>query len=1288
MTSIPFNNARGAASSLQMQPPFAFSDVTMSVFPLRASMPSLENFCRNYLNQDPELVQFRPFIPFVYLVILDYGRMSLEAANMGWVSQREVAFGIPLRWLNGGENGPEFHDWAFSSPFIFVDNELSMSTGREVYGWPKLLARLDPSVSEWVRDPHGARRVFQVSTKGASEAYAGETSEYRSLLSVHQHRTAGLLDMPPGLDAITKPLSQLPNLTAGFTRLGMDLTKTFLGMASDRITGSAVLPDLMDLSTFRNQLDPERRKAWTSTGDWTPGIKDMLWSLFPRLYANTINFKQFRDAANPHATCYQAITAAKMPVKSVKQGGFLGPQNMMLGQLDGGFHIDIHNVAGLPIIESLGLEVASERESGGTLVSTLMPVAPLWLKVDMTYGLADTVIWRGRSGKWKEGAGLTAAKAITAERRSKSDPELEPDETVASAPTDAPKPSAQTDKPASPIAGDPEKLEDVQGFDYIRAMNFFNTARGASEAVGGSFSVPDASVRVLPLKADPMALKKFARAYLRVEGHMRFEAWGDFVYLVISDFKQMNSQQSALAKRRARELSLLVPVKCYEWFRMQDYDESECLGDRAFYTPIRTERGRKHMLTTGFVNAFTYVDDVETAITANEVFGVPSMGSTIRVSENDWLSRVHGTDDVNEDILKMRAQVLPELMAGAKAIDRTLVELCAHRDHPDAEILETKDETLNRWVELLDHDLHEKRREAGEIVASAEEVADTQGQQDQKEAMCASQGLALKLLSGDLPFNQFSLKQFRDSKMTENACYQGLVVRRHTIQKLTDFRELRGPLHVSITDFPTQPITELLGLIPKYSYPGKDRIVRVFEPLRPFSLNGDLLRGEGVTLFERVGSSEWEPVDTTEQIFGWRKVSPHQARELAEDADAVAPLDLSYVYRNPVTNTCDKVRNANPGANASFLKLWNELGLKRDCVEDILIRRRDDDNALWVMADENRLDSFQPSKGYDLPAWIEHHQGLGEKLYRQSELAALMERISPATVLDKILSRQWGKARGSTFQEHPKSDFCIPVSTVPRAYASKLFPEAERQRGYWPRSSDFAGDELAGRKREISAFKFELKSALQTLARAYPETLEEENPSILEDNPDTETVFAYIVKSLNQKIKGERKKIPRSVIKHLVGQIKDEEDAVGAVRAVEEVMFMFFDAYLPERFKLADNSVPTNLESVSAKLEPFYNLPRPDIVLVPAQDWRETSLALGHISTEMQSTIQLLARGYEGCDDPLDALARRAETNCLDMTKFEEALGHPADQFNPANEDAYQPLMRRLRKLMTGSSEL
>ncbi|MFK8078278.1 MAG: acetoacetate decarboxylase family protein, partial [Granulosicoccus sp.] len=112
----------------------------MSVFPLRADLTQLQRFIDGYLNLDADNVRFEAFLPYVYLQVLDYGKMSIQAANMGWVSQVEVAFCVPLRWLVKKQGEWVFHDWAANCPFIFVDNELSMTTGREVYGWPKVLA--------------------------------------------------------------------------------------------------------------------------------------------------------------------------------------------------------------------------------------------------------------------------------------------------------------------------------------------------------------------------------------------------------------------------------------------------------------------------------------------------------------------------------------------------------------------------------------------------------------------------------------------------------------------------------------------------------------------------------------------------------------------------------------------------------------------------------------------------------------------------------------------------------------------------------------------------------------------------------------------------------------------------------------------------------------------------------------------------------------------------------------------------------------------------------------------
>ncbi|MGX9356888.1 hypothetical protein ACS3SW_17485 [Roseobacteraceae bacterium S113] len=1248
MSAIPFNDARGAASLLQMAPPFAFSDVTMSVFPLRASLPTLTNFCRNYLNQAPEMVQFQPFIPYVYLVILDYGRMSIEAANMGWISQREVAFGVPLRWMSNTGKGLVFHDWAFTSPFIFVDNELSMSTGREVFGWPKLLAKLDPSVSEWVRDPHGARRVFQVSTKGTTEAYSGATSEYQPLMSVYQHRTAGLLDIPPSLDAVTKPLSQMAGITASAARLSMELSKTFLGMASDAITGTDVLPNMMDMETLKKQLEPDQIKKWLSAGAWSEGLKDSLWSMFPRAYANTINFKQFRDTSNPHSTCYQAITSAKMPVTSVKEGGFLGPQNMLLGQIDGGFHIEISDLAGLPIVDSLGLEVAETREANGTTVSRLMPVAPLWMKVDMTYGLGETVIWRGRRDRWNEGAIQTKARHA-AERKRMSEAEINARRSVNRAVKDIQ--DFTKDLLENLPAQDPNAdLEDPQSFDYLRTMNFFNTARGASEAVGGSFSLPDASVRVLPLKADPAALQTFVSDYLEIEKQLRFEAWGDLVYLVISDFKQMNSLQSGMAKRRAREMTLLVPVKSYKWYE-NDVEAGIPPGANAS-ADDRAAHGRERLLTTGFVNAFTYVDDVETAITANEVFGVPCLGSSIRAAENDWLSRNHGTLNVDESILKMRAKVLPELMAGAKAVDRTLIEVCGDRDHTIHRAIETRSKSVNRWVNTLADDLQRKSEEAGEFYGASEEANSAN---PPKRAVETAMGFGLGLLAGEIPFNQFSLKQFRDSEKTSAACYQGLVQRRHTIRKISDVSELPGPLHVTITDFPTQPVTELLGLKPKFSYPGKDRIVRVFEPIRPFSFNGDLVRGSGMTLFERVGSKKWQAVDLPEQVFGWRQLTPELADSLwqPEEDQAQTKPPRVEVGRDPEEQFASFRNKSVSVKGADVVQKWFNGRRDQGKIKDVMVRNRSLPNAI-TLPDNKALDAYDPEAGTDLSAWWHHvmHSETHANHSPQDEVASLMERVSPGTILDKVLSRQWGKTEFSSFYDRRYADFCVPVSTVPINYAEALFPRAERQGKYWPQSRAFQELDTKLWRRETNAFKQELQATLRLVGLGMSGRIAQLAPDYQGDE-DPLTVCQMIARELNKRLDNHLEAIDDKMVRKLAAGIDDSDDLIGASRANEELNFAFFERYLPSFVRLRASSLLGEWLSEGGTGNPVLSMKDETF---QSEDWAQIVDGLEMIREKTADCFAL----FEDHAPDLEGLIERAKSNAARMAQQYETVS-PAE---------------------------
>ncbi len=191
-----FNAARGwADATLVITPPFSFPGVTARVFPLRASMNILSSFCRSYLNVAPaEICELRPYLPYVFLVILDYGRMAIETANLGWVSQHEVFFAVPLeRWHRGRGGRMVFDGWVLSTPFIFVDNAASLTTGREVYGWPKVLATLRPSLEEWLVDPRRPTRFLSLSVSGFSSRDAGKVP----LLEIDQR---------PGAEPLLRPL--------------------------------------------------------------------------------------------------------------------------------------------------------------------------------------------------------------------------------------------------------------------------------------------------------------------------------------------------------------------------------------------------------------------------------------------------------------------------------------------------------------------------------------------------------------------------------------------------------------------------------------------------------------------------------------------------------------------------------------------------------------------------------------------------------------------------------------------------------------------------------------------------------------------------------------------------------------------------------------------------------------------------------------------------------------------------------------------------------------------------
>src|SRR5215469_3664293 len=139
-----FNSALGKFLALPARLDQKYTDVVAQIYPLKASTTKLQEFCDDYLNLtgDPPN-RFEAAIPWVLMQVIDYGKIATSARNVGWFSQHELAFGVPVRWYRKEQGRWVFVDWAIVFPFIYVDNLLSMSGGREIYGWSKAPIKID-----------------------------------------------------------------------------------------------------------------------------------------------------------------------------------------------------------------------------------------------------------------------------------------------------------------------------------------------------------------------------------------------------------------------------------------------------------------------------------------------------------------------------------------------------------------------------------------------------------------------------------------------------------------------------------------------------------------------------------------------------------------------------------------------------------------------------------------------------------------------------------------------------------------------------------------------------------------------------------------------------------------------------------------------------------------------------------------------------------------------------------------------------------------------------------------
>ena len=657
----PYIETAGSSlfGSMPLLPPFEFEGVKMMVFPLKANISRLTEFCHSYLNLNltgenaDQADLFKPAAPFVFMMLLHYDKMSSNitqtARNIGWISQHEITFTIPLEWWRWSGGAPnqgelEFMDWAIVSPFIFVDDLISQFTGREVYGWPKVVGELRTDLNFSLPFPTDPTQVLRFSTYTLPKYYQGQRTSRNLLLEVDFVPNPMFSTFPPNLSSPWFPWNVAAKATSSYlSSLG---TLLDIGL-SFRLRG---YPSQQERARF---LFDSGKVALHYASEMSSGTLDPFswWRMFTtmstaqdgksrshrhgKLSIQNITVKQFPDIERPHLACYQALVKSAMSTNRINKAGLLGDLNLSRADLSGGYNIRIHHSSLHPIVETLGLDSQSrERNSSGETVHILEPILPYWSDVDLSYGLGEVLYSQALPNQMSKNLQRTHAA-----------------------------PAPQTPEPDD-------------------RRYFYNSIIGsAATPVHGPFTIPDMLVKVYPLAAQKDNLERYLANFSNL-GLTYKEQPVTLELVDVSDAKDV-----ADAK---------MPPKCKVYLVSKDVDTNhgdiwaspespDWLTDKSieFFIPVQLRAG-SHTSNIFFISPFVYNNSVRATIGDYEVNGRPTQKATIRSSYNDPRGDMRYQPSVYTEL---SIESFSSLGDGEQAVSNLLIEIA-----PKAEIIYTEKE--------------------------------------------------------------------------------------------------------------------------------------------------------------------------------------------------------------------------------------------------------------------------------------------------------------------------------------------------------------------------------------------------------------------------------------------------------------------------------------------------------------------------------------------------------------------------------------------------------------------
>jgi hypothetical protein len=309
------------------RPPYLQAGTLLTGWVLPSDIGALQKVCDEALNKPSGgAVEYRPLFSSVLLVLADIKKVSsLDPRDKlrGWVPEQDICFWILTGAYKDAGGGRKVLDHlAFYIPYIWVTNAYTMATGRESFGYPKSFGWAQMAKSPTDPGPFWADGMVL-------KTYSPETEVTRERLLTIAREGA---------------IPSHANEKAFGPGEGTHAVRTLV----EKMVAMGGAPGI----------------------DWN-FVYQLLRDVFGR-HLPMVFLKQYRDAVDGTAACYQAIVEADATVTDFKGFGFLPP----------GWTLKLKQYASARIIDDLALSPSPSRADLG-----------FWVDYSFSMDLGR-VVWR------------------------------------------------------------------------------------------------------------------------------------------------------------------------------------------------------------------------------------------------------------------------------------------------------------------------------------------------------------------------------------------------------------------------------------------------------------------------------------------------------------------------------------------------------------------------------------------------------------------------------------------------------------------------------------------------------------------------------------------------------------------------------------------------------------------------------------------------------------------------------------------------------------------------------